>query len=34
MYHTAEGIVRNAPSMKSFHNGLVEHLRTYLAAAE
>jgi acetyl esterase/lipase len=34
MYHTAEGILQKAPSMKRFHAGIVEHLRTYLAAAE
>ena len=34
MYHTAEGINQNAPSIRDFHASMVEFLRTYLAAAE
>jgi acetyl esterase/lipase len=30
MYHTAEGIRQEAPSMKRFHAGIVEHLRRHL----
>jgi acetyl esterase/lipase len=34
MYHTAEGINQNAPSMRAFHASMVDFLRTHLAAAE
>lgn len=30
MYHTAEGVARNAPSMKKFHASMVNFLRTHL----
>ena len=33
MYHTAEGVARKAPSMKKFHAGMVEFLRTHLETA-
>lgn len=32
MYHTAEGVRQNAPSMRKFHASMVAHLRTYLTA--
>lgn len=34
MYHTAEGILQNAPSIQNFHASLVNHLRTHLDTAE
>lgn len=34
MYHTADGIVRKAPSMQRFSASMVQFLRTYLVAAE
>jgi acetyl esterase/lipase len=33
MYHVADGIAQNAPSMRRFHTSMVEHLRAHLAAA-
>ncbi len=33
MYHTADGVAQNKPSMKRFHASMVEFLRTYLEAA-
>ncbi|MDG5486283.1 alpha/beta hydrolase [Mycolicibacterium gadium] len=32
MYHAADGIARNAPSMKRFRASMLEHLRTHLLA--
>lgn len=32
MYHTAEGVARNAPSMKNLHAGMVNFLRSRLEA--
>ena len=34
MYHTADGLNPEAPSMQKFYTSMVNHLRTYLAAAE
>lgn len=33
MYHTAEGVARKAPSMKTFHASMVEFLRIHLETA-
>jgi acetyl esterase/lipase len=33
MYHTADGIARNAPSIKRFNASMADHLRTYLGAS-
>jgi acetyl esterase/lipase len=30
MYHAADGITPKAESLKGFHSGIQEHLRTYL----
>jgi hypothetical protein len=32
MYHTADGLVQDAQSMRDFHASMVEFLRTYLDA--
>ncbi|GFG49098.1 hypothetical protein MAGR_05390 [Mycolicibacterium agri] len=32
MYHIADGVAQNAPSMKRFHAGMVDFLRHHLAA--
>ncbi len=34
MYHAADGIARNAPSMMRFRAGMLDHLRTHLTAEE
>jgi hypothetical protein len=34
MYHTAEGLLQDVPSMRDFYDSMVKFLRTYLEAAE